>query len=200
MSFIKKLEKRIAANREQNRYYHGSPKDHGDILKVLPFGESEGHDFGGIFLTQEGLGGHMGPSKNVWYFIDLKDSEILSTNDLYYRHSDKDPKIKEVLERFSDDDEKTGVWEFEGDEDKRSKDDFIWDLICERKSRNTDHSRLIHLFGESGEWELQTIQGQIAKALGFKAVEMTDETGTVYLLVGPNKMRKMTKDDLSNMS
>jgi hypothetical protein len=175
-----------------NRYWHGSPKDHGNILKILPYGSGDDHvgvhDFGGVFLAKDKSGHIHGDRPNFWYFIDLKDSEILSLNDLYHRHY-KDPKVKEVLERLlniEDDD-------IEDDEDEeidaRSNAEFIWDEICQRgRRRNT--TRINHLLGDRGEWEIQMIQGQITEALGFKAVEMTDERGPAYLLVGPSEMQK----------
>ena len=181
------LKKVIATT---NRYWHGSPKDHGDILEVLPYsGTSYGHDFGGVFLSQESKWGHIGSGKNFWYYIDLKDSEILSLNDLYHRHYE-DPKVKKVVEFFTPDDD---------EDDEGSKDDFICDAICERINRhgNDDYfNRLKRIFGEDAEWQLQTIQGQIAKELGFKAVKMKDERGTAYLLVGPNTMQRDTDEDV----
>ena len=205
MSFLSKVKAKylvIAAN----RYWHGSPKDHGNILKVLPYEYEEGdghvgvHDFGGVFLAEEKTD-HIHGGENFWYFIDLKDSEILSLNDLYHRHY-KDPKVKEVLERLlpdmniDDSDEVTR--EKEENNDTKSNAEFIWDEICGRSTRRNRYrsstERLHHLLGSDGcrdgEWQLQTIQGQIAEALGFKAVELEDERGTAYLLVGPNEMQK----------
>ena len=187
MNFIKKLERAYKKIEAENtsRYYHGSPTDHGDILEVLPYSEtSYGHNFGGVFLGQESKWGHIGPGKNFWYYIDLKDSEILSLNDLYHRHY-TDPKVKEVVDFFTPDED--------DEDDEGSKDDFICDAICERTKKygiDDYFNRLKRIFGEDAEWQLQTIQGQIAKELGFKAVEMNDERGTAYLLVGPNILKK----------
>ena len=142
-----------------------------------------------MFLSQESKWGHIGSGKNFWYYIDLKDSEILSLNDLYHRHYE-DPKVKKVVEFFTPDDD---------EDDEGSKDDFICDAICERINRhgNDDYfNRLKRIFGEDAEWQLQTIQGQIAKELGFKAVKMKDERGTAYLLVGPNTMQRDTDEDV----
>jgi hypothetical protein len=187
MLFIRSVKNKYKIVASTSRYIHGSPTDHGDILEVLPYGSSEyGHDFGGVFLAEDSKWGHIGTSKNFWYYIDLKDSEILALNDLYHRHY-KNPKVKKVVEFFTPD-----------DDDEVSKDDFIWDAICERINRhgNDDYfNRLKRIFGEDAEWQLQTIQGQIAKELGFKAVEMKDERGTAYLLVGSNKMQRLIEDE-----
>ena len=201
-NYIRKsdLKKVIATT---NRYWHGSPKDHGDILEVLPYSEvSYGHDFGGVFLSQESKWGHIGPSKNFWYYIDLKDSEILQLRELYYHHNPKELKIRKVLELFELLDtpyatEKRHHRDYE-EEDERSDLDFIWDVICGKGNmRGNNFVRLsnIAVLGEQAEWQIQTIQGQIAKELGFKAIEMEDERGTAYLLVGPNEMQKEDDDE-----
>lgn len=200
MDFIKKLEKayRKIEAETTSSYFHGSPKDHGDILEVLPYGHDPyGHDFGGIFLSQESKWGHIGVGKNYWYYIDLKDSEILQLSELYYHHTPKDPKIKKVLEFFDLFDTPYAIEKrqskYDDDDDDDDDLDFIWNVICgKRNMMGNDYVRLcnIAVLGEQAEWEIQTIQGQIAKELGFKAVEMTDERGTAFLLVGPNTLKK----------
>ena len=131
------------------RYWHGSPKDHGNILKVLPYGEGDDHvgvyDFGGVFLAEDKTGHIHGDRPNFWYFIDLKDSEILSLNDLYHRHY-KDPKVKEVLERLLPDmnieDSAEVTREKDFNNDTISNAEFIWDEICERRRDRSSTTRL----------------------------------------------------------
>jgi len=177
MAFIDKLEKayKKIQGEQSNRFYHGSPNDHGDVLKVLPYGKNGtyGHDFGGIFLSKEKWG-HIGKGKNYWYYIDLKGSEILTGNDLYYRHDPKEPKISKALDFF--------------DLLDLSEDDFdiMWDALCDRKVV----TKALDFFGDSSEWQIQTIQGQIAKALGYTAFKSPDERGVAYLLIGPNSLKK----------
>lgn len=42
-------------------------------------------------------------------------------------------------------------------------------------------ARLADDFGDAG-WEAQRLRGQIAKRLGYDAIEMSDEHGTSYLI------------------
>jgi hypothetical protein len=158
MDFINKLEKayhRIKAE-STSRYYHGSPVNHGDELKVLPYGHNiYGQDFGGVFLSKEDRWGHIGNCENYWYYIDLKESEILSGKDLYSHYDKNDKKITKILDIFD-------LLELSEEEL-----DDIWNA-----------------------WQIQSIQGQIAKILGYKAFETPDERGVAYLLVGPNILKK----------
>lgn len=58
--------------------------------------------------------------------------------------------------------------------------DDVWDILCDKKTNENI------LDG----WQTQTIQGQLAKILGYKAFETPDERGVAYLLVGPSILKK----------
>lgn len=170
-------------------YYHGSPKDHGEILTVKSLKEDldvyEENLFGGVFLSQYKQG-HIGPGKNYWYTIELADHEILDLDTIY--HGNYDKYIKGVLEDFY-------VY------DDISEDDIslFVDIIAERRKKFSDEEAKnlfikYDIISESeGDWEwyLQTIQGQIAKKLGYKAVSLTDERGSALLIPGPAKLEKV---------
>jgi hypothetical protein len=175
-------------------YYHGSPTDHGPILKVQPLGSSiaKGGDniFGGVFLSKSPIG-HIGPSKNYWYGIDLADNDILSVGSIYYDVDVDD--IKKVLDNYVSS---------TPDEDDL---DFFVDILSD-KYHPSDENKAQDLFvnygivslseAHSWGWYQQSIQGQIAKKLGYKAAEMKDERTTVYLLVGPAELTKIKDEDL----
>jgi len=171
MTLLIKAVRRVLASK--NTYYHGSPKDHGEIFKVQEFGTQWGQDFGGVFLASHKMG-HISFGKNYWYKVEIDDSDILEPHRLYFDFDQNDNKILKVLPHF----------------DTEEDFDLAWEIICERASEEEED----RLFGDSdrgsGGWELQRIHGQIAKALGFKAVELKDERGTVYLLPGPATMFK----------
>jgi hypothetical protein len=182
---------KIVANK--TTYYHGSPKDHGPLLKVKPLGTSiDGGEnlFGGVFLSHYPIG-HIGSSKNYWYAIDLADSEILDVNSIYSEFAEDD--LKQILEH---------VFYMDEISDEDDLDYFI-DIVSDRYS---DEDKARDLFvkydlvssdeGHQWSWTNQAIQGQIAKKMGYKAVEMVDERGTVYLLVGPAELTKVKNEDL----
>jgi len=159
---------------QSTRYYHGSPHDHGEQLHVKPYGHHIGFDFGGVFLSSSKLG-HMGSSGNFWYEIELADSDILQLSDIYYSF-ESDPRVLKVLDQF-------GLNKL--DEDQK---ETAWELLCARYHDEKDERRI---FGEEDSgWTLQAVQGQIARALGYKAVELEDERGGVYLLLGPAIMQR----------
>lgn len=65
--------------------------------------------------------------------------------------------------------------------------DRAWEIVVESAGCNGAEERP-DIFrtddpAEAG-WEAQRIRGLVAKALGYKAIEMEDEHGTTYLLVG----------------
>ncbi|MHC1623305.1 MAG: AcrIF11 family anti-CRISPR ADP-ribosyltransferase [Candidatus Methanospirareceae archaeon] len=69
----------------------------------------------------------------------------------------------------------------------RDDDDFddIYDSIVDDDCNEEVMSRFSEQFpcGDNGEWFNQSIRGRLAKALGYKAVEMEDEHGTSYYIV-----------------
>ena len=161
-------------------FYHGSPEER-DELVVHPFGRQTGHDFGGVFLAKEEKLGHIGPGPQFWYYTELADDEILKPSDLWY---DVDPgknlHVKKVLHQFLDEDVLNDEEVF----------DRVWTAICDRYNYIPDDVQNI-----VDGWTCQTIQGQIAKALGYKAVELRDERGQVFLLPGPAKLKRLDDDE-----
>lgn len=152
----------IAAwDRGNNTYYHGSPENL-EKLEIRPLStNSYGQDFGGVFLNSRRVG-HMGPGEQYWYKKDIHDSEIFDPNRIHYLPADDIKKVDETIRGF-----------------------------FSKKLSNEQANELFDAVSGNGDteivdgWTLQTIQGQVAKKLGYKAVRTADEHGESILLVGP---------------
>ncbi len=62
--------------------------------------------------------------------------------------------------------------------------DAAWDIVIDGGACNGEDAP--EIFGDDLEeagWEAQRIRGRVARALGYAAVEMLDEHGTVYLVL-----------------
>ncbi|GAA4321843.1 hypothetical protein GCM10023144_01370 [Pigmentiphaga soli] len=62
--------------------------------------------------------------------------------------------------------------------------DRAWELVIEDAQADGDDARILRVddAGEAG-WEAQRLRGVVARALGYAAVEMSDEHGTTYLVL-----------------
>lgn len=138
-------------------------------------------EFGGIFASpsREAAESH----GEYLYSIKLKKSDVLTQQDLEY-HLDPN-RIKKVL-----------IYEADLESDSPTYDedlDLLWRAVVEN---NEDQERLKEIFKEDLEgeasWKCQAIRGKIAKAFGYKAVEMNDEHGTSYLVLPGNPIQEIT--------
>ena len=69
-------------------------------------------------------------------------------------------------------------------------------VIDEKDVYRMDEDDILRIFraddlGEAG-WEAQRIRGQVAKKLGYDAVEMSDEHGTSYLVLPGTKIEALS--------
>jgi hypothetical protein len=139
-----------------------------------------GYPFDGVFanITMDAAKSH---GDFIHEYAFLAD-EIASSSDL-----DQFDKVKDVLAREvgTDDEQKLSavfeiaVWH---DNDRRSDEELLEDFGL---TPDDLYPRIDADYGGIG-WELQRLRGVIAKELGFKAVEMSDEHGTsLYVLEDP---------------
>jgi len=171
------------------RLYHGGNED---LDSIKGSGESLGpvmiNRFGGLFASAD-LSTAKSFNENVNY-MDISESDIARNSDL------DDPEIGDRIVRENTAEDIT-------DEEV----DALYDaIVYESESKNyqeqsgIDEERFTELFegfSDLGEasWEAQRLRGEIAKQLGFKAVEMRDETGSSYLVLPGTEVKRVTQGE-----
>lgn len=130
--------------------------------------------FGGLFASgrKEAAASH----GKFLHKITLGKDEVLTQSDLNYSLDYED--VKKALTKHL--------------KVKTPSDDQLetaWKAVIEDKANDgsIDEDELSQVLWGDGAaelgWEAQRVRGQVAKALGFKAVEMSDEHGTSYLVL-----------------
>lgn len=151
--------------------YHSSPKP---IERIKPYGYQHGAvDFGGVFALSnpEGSIDH----GSFLHQIELEESDVL-TQWIINTELPSDgieTVLRKNLRIESEEDLSLAkqITEF---------DRNVFDFTEEERER------LCHVFRSEMDclaWEGQRVRGQIALAAGYKAVEMSDEHGTSYLVL-----------------
>jgi len=175
--------KLVGGRKIRERLYHGS-NDTKDLVV------SNDGVFGGVFaspskdaarshiLGDEGAGGRI-------HTFDIPSEDILTQYALEYE-VDSARVARSIKARIGT----TGKDEY----------DAIYDIVVGDKSvfdSSLSNSRLEAIFRSEGmadvSFEAQRIRGEIAKDLGYKAIEMSDEHGTTYLLLPGNVPVDVTK-------
>lgn len=167
------------------RLFHGGSGDSasGQDFEVVP----SGGNFDGFFASaneRKSWGAH---GSGHDYFMDIPIEKVLSNYQLNYEIP-YDQTLA-AFEKF------TGI--SEGDPGF----DAAWTAVIEDKSEAVLDELLdafgMNDFGEAG-WLAQKYRGQVARELGFSAVEMSDEHGTSYLVVpGVRVIRAYSRNDQS---
>lgn len=165
---------------------------HGSITGLSEIKESYnpvGIDFGGIFASPS-QGAAASHGDNL-YRTKINKADVLDQQKINEIMDDK--KIEDILKKSTRLDPKSLTFEEDLDLLKESvlqnKNIFDLDLSQEDKIKHLVRTEDL---GEAS-WELQTIRGKIAKALGYKAVEMPDEHGMSYLVFPGNKIEKIER-------
>jgi hypothetical protein len=147
------------------RFYHAGADPEKGYWSQVP---SDG-PFDGFFALATGWGSYgIGGD----YFADIQEEKILSNFTLNY-----EIPYKEVLAAFEK------VTGFKEDSDGF---DVVWTAVIEDKAYVQPDDladALMKSDWADASWLAQKMRGQVARALGFSAVEMDDENGTSYLLV-----------------
>jgi len=148
------------------RLYHG-----GNVSKIDDSGT-----FGGIFASPDI---DAAASHGAVHHMDIPGKDILTTSQMEYDLPYD--RTKEILER--------NLGEMSEDELDEVYDAVVGDKGLYRLSVDdpVKEERLLEIFGESdlasAVWKGQKIRGDIAKEFGYKAVEMSDEHGSSYLVL-----------------
>lgn len=123
--------------------------------------------FGGIFCSASRL--DAASHGDYVSEIDLPDDSVLTHYELNYEIADI-ATIERVLRRELRD---------------GADIDRAWEIVVE--SAGCAGAEDEDMFGDDESergWEAQRIRGCVARALGYRAVEMGDEHGTTWLVVG----------------
>lgn len=149
------------------RLFHGT--NGGNIESI------SSESFGGLFASPdedaaESHGDNM-------HFMDVKTNEIASNDDLE-NNSDSDV-VNSTIDRWVSGDASEETKELV--KNAAIYDESVFDMD------DDDADAVREALGSEdiggANWEIQTLRGQIAKRLGFKAIEMEDEHGTSYLVL-----------------
>ena len=148
--------------------YHGSPKT---VNEITPYGT-----FGGLFASPDRSAA--ASHGDIVHKMDIPEENILTNYDLNYSIDFDKTKgaLKKSMPWLDDDDL-----------------DLAWKAIIEDKSNDIDAddlARIMKADPEEAGWEAQRLRGQVAKNLGYKAVEMSDEHGTSYLVLPGSKINR----------
>lgn len=180
-----------SSNSEPRRYKRDNLPDveegkvrlfHGSILdKDIPEIKSSGV-FGGLFGNSS-ISVAESHGENL-HFMDVNEDDI--ADNIYLR--DKAEENHEDVDKFFS-------WEFADPLDEDQKELILEALLEDRSLFRMDDEdvetiKALLYEDDTGEadWKMQYLRGQLAKLLGFKAVEMEDEHGTSYLILPGNKV------------
>lgn len=161
--------------------YHGS---HENALPEIQAEDRIGNLFDGLFFSgsKNAAASH---GSGEPFAIEMPESSIASTADL------ASADVETVRSLLAE----------ESGESSSSIIDDLYEAVINEGNTESLEGR-IDTRSTSGElgadtsWEVQRLRGRVAKALGFKAVEMDDEHGTSYLVV---EMPKQAQGDADNM-
>lgn len=147
--------------------YHGSKSTLTEILA-----STDGYVcFGGVFAsvsqnTAESFGDNI-------HTIEIEDDQIAENRDLWDAFDGKKRRamIKAIKESTSA---------------KTAKQvDAVFEIIADDENPEEELFNLFYATDwAEASWKAQFVRGQVAKAAGFRAVKMSDEFGTSYLVLG----------------
>ena len=162
------------------RLYHaGSDKTDGSYFETVP----KGMVFDGFFALRGGWGNYGTGAK---YFADVPESAVLTQQAIDYdiAYDEQIAALREVMHWLDDDDV-----------------DLAAQAVLDDQAHKLDDDDLMRIFKEDtvGEasWYAQNVRGQVAKILGYQAVEMDDENGTSILIVAGVPVTRVIPNDLS---
>ena len=161
-----------AENPESVRLFHaGTDPTVGGYWDKVP----EGSLFDGFFALANGYGNYGTGAK---YYTDINKQKLLSNYDLTYEIPYK--KTERILEKI------TGI--------KSNNKDYnlVFNAVVDDEYGKIDADNLMRIFSKDNvadaSWEAQRLRGNLAKKLGYDAVEMSDENGISYLIVNGTKL------------
>lgn len=163
------------------RLYHGGRTD--GFTSVPDSSTAYGFSFNGLFASTDTGSSWRAHGKGSNYFADINREKVLTDYALNYEipHAEMASALKQAMRRLSDDDF-----------------DIAVQAAIEDKSQTLSDEDLLRVFpadsvGEAS-WKAQAVRGEVARILGYEAVEMSDEHGTSYLMVPGVKLTQVQSD------
>jgi len=148
--------------------YHTSPEEIKEINKDGRFGQF-------LFFSSEKYV-MTAASDHVTYLLDLDEDQAIEVNSFFYREdSELLNEIVEEIQYIANCDEETA-------QNLLDASDSIWNLDSVDDEDKADI-----------DFDIQKLQGQAAKALGFRAAETADEQGTVWIVDMLNREKDLIK-------
>lgn len=161
------------------KLYHGSMIEH---LAISNSGTGLGYNFGAMFFartygTAKGYGDYV-----YQYEVDVKD--IFFTEDLpYLDDGAAGTALREIMEE-------RGIDEIHFD--------LCWQAVVSEEldfQEREDWADLLGMDEDDAGWEAQAMRIAFARKLGFKAVGMDDECGSIAVLPEFIKLQASTEAD-----
>lgn len=170
---VGKSAKKGTSAQEMMTLYHGSNEP--NLAQI-----HDGGVFGGLFASgrKEAAASHVIGGRGGVYEMQVSPQEVATTQALEAASSRKLAAAKREVAKMLP----SGL--------KPSEVQEVLDLARSGTGLydgKVDAKRVASLLGESdiaeADWALQRMRGQIARAMGYKAVEMPDEHGVSYLVL-----------------
>lgn len=161
------------------KLYHGSMIEH---LVVSNSGTGLGYNFGAVFFartygTAKGYGDYV-------YQCEVDDNAIFTNGDLpYLEDGAAGTALHEVMAE-------RGIDEIHFD--------LCWQAVVSEEldfQEREDWASLLGMDEDDAGWEAQAMRIAFARKLGFKAVEMDDECGSIAVLPEFIALEKATDED-----
>lgn len=148
------------------KLYHGSLIEH---LAISNSGTGLGYNFGAVFFAR--TYGHAKEYGNYVYQCEIDIEDIFLNEDLpYLEDGAAGTALREVMEE-------------RGIDEKHF--DLCWYVVVEEKMdfrEQEDWTELLDMDEDDAGWEAQAMRIAFARKLGFKAVGMDDECGSIAVL------------------
>ena len=160
------------------RLYHGGQGPLTHLGGQLPNAQGawvtvpEGGTFGGFFAHTSPQSAVPLGTRNQLYSMDVPEESILTSFELEYELDHK-----KVTAAFN----KALPYEL-----NKGERDVVWRAVIGDDSESVIDDLIVALAEEdagAASWAAQRMRGEVAKNLGYKAVEMKDEQGTSYLVL-----------------
>jgi hypothetical protein len=141
--------------------YHTSPEEIKEPHEKGRFGKS-------IFFSSEPYYMTQKENSNL-YSMDIPENDVIDASSFFYRDDYKklDPIVKKLMKKFKIDEEAA--------QDLLSGHSSIYDLADEIENFDYENAA-------EDDWDIQKLAGEAAELLGFKGVNLKDETGISTLM------------------
>ena len=160
------------------KLYHGSLIEH---LAISNSGTGLGYNFGAVFFAR--TYGHAKEYGNYVYQCEIDIEDIFLNEDLpYLEDGAAGTALREVMAE-------RGIDEIHFD--------LCWQAVVSEEldfQEREDWTDILNMNEDDAGWEAQAMRIAFARKLGFKAVEMDDECGSIAVLPEFIKLEAATEE------